>query len=227
MADSGDFDVFATRVKEVAQGVGALTIDAFLDISDRSGVPQAALSLDEFLRAVQRVKPQLVYLVETDFELGTEIERSNEALLHNNDENDEDRECLPDALDTLAKKWRRFDGKPCLAFAAIMVDGAMLTSASRPSWRELFDTDLEAVEEEISTLRESERYDLEQRDSAEVREKSTMLANHPSFNAGRTSFDKRMFLAEHLFPDVDLKTLHAITRRAENIDWLTRSGFKA
>lgn len=53
-----------------------------------------------------------------------------------------------------------------------------------------------------------------------------LVEGHPSFSAGRTSFEKRVFLAEHLFPEVDPENLNAIVRRAENIDWLTESEFK-
>jgi hypothetical protein len=72
---------------------------------------------------------------------------------------------------------------------------------------------------------EDQEFNSSNNDSEEIRQKAEVLAMHPAFNAGRTSFDKRVFLAENLFPNLDPATLHRITKRAENLEWLTKTRF--
>ena len=226
MSDDNDFDRFSEGVKTAARDVNALVLDTYLDVSEKAATPQAALDLDELIGVIRHIKPRLIYLVESAFELESETEALRDAGSDEEGGEDQDDANGP-AIERLAKKWRKHEGKPCLAMAAIVADGVLLTSVSRPAWREEFEAELEALEEEIAVARDDERLVLSKHDSAEVREKAAILASHPSFNAGRTSFEKRAFLAEQLFPDLDAEHLQAITRRAENIDWLNKSGFKA
>lgn len=225
MSNDRDFEGFAEAIRAVARDLNALVLGAYLDVSERGAVPQAALDLDELVGVARHIKPRLIYLVESSFEFESETEALRETA--SADEEVEDQDGANEAaIEKLAKKWRKHEGKPCLAIAAIVVDGVLLTSVSRPQWREEFDAELEALEEEIATARDEERFALSRQDSAEVREKAIVLADHPSFNTGRTSFEKRAFLAEQLFPDLKPEQRQAITRRAENIDWLNKTGLK-
>jgi hypothetical protein len=99
--------------------------------------------------------------------------------------------------------------------------------ASQPAWRDEFDSDLESLEEAARVALLADQNLLNEQDSKEVREKATLLAVHPSFNAGRTSFEKRAFLAENLFPDLEPQKVQDVTRRAEALDWLKKTGFKS
>jgi hypothetical protein len=107
-----------------------------------------------------------------------------------------------------------------------MADGAVITSTSRPTWCDEFQAEVESFEEEARNALDEERSEFHKRDSAEVCEKAAILVNHPLFGAGRTSFEKRVFLAEQLFPDLAPDRLQAITHRADNLDWLNKSGLK-
>ena len=225
MTDEGDFVTFVERIKAVAGDVNALILDAYLEISDKAGAPQVALDLDEFVSVIRHTKPRLICLIESVFELESEIAELIETAEGNEDDDDR-ADANSVALRSIVRKWNKYEGKPCLVLAATLADGIILTSVLSPPWREEFDAELEAVEQLISENHEEERLALNKRDSAEVREKAAILADHPSFNAGRTSFEKRAFLAEQLFPNLDPELLQAITRRAENIDWLNKSAFK-
>jgi hypothetical protein len=98
---------------------------------------------------------------------------------------------------------------------------------SQPEWRDEFGADLESLEEELRVALSAESDSLNAHEIKEVKEKATLLAAHPSFSAGRTSFEKRVFLAENLFPGLDPQKLQEVTRRAESLDWLGKTGFKA
>ena len=107
-----------------------------------------------------------------------------------------------------------------------MVDGVMHTAVASADWHDAFD---EAVDETLDAARaEAEtcgRADAKAA-SAEITAKAAILAAHPSFNFSRVSFEKRLTLAEALcaeFGDLDLRE---VTRVAENLFWLERSGFK-
>ncbi|MEY2394093.1 MAG: hypothetical protein QOF94_438 [Acidobacteriaceae bacterium] len=223
MADDSYFENFAEHIKTVAEEVGALVVRELLDIPESATMPQVALNLDEVVAVVRHTRPRLIYLVESCFDVEFEIAEVAESL--GQDEKGGGDDDNP-ALERLANKWRTQNGKPCFAFAAFMADGVLNRSIAHPAWREEFATELERIEEDARNTLADERHTLSNRDSAEVREKAAVLANHASFNAGRTSFEKRAFLAEKLFPGLDPGQLHAITQRAENLDWLNKSGFK-
>lgn len=220
-----DFDRFAESIKAAATDTGALIVNALLDVPERPAVPHVGLAPDEMLAVIRHVRPRVVYLVESCFELESEI--------FDADGEDQDDEEEPDnserhpALEKLVRKWRKHDGKPCLVFASFASDGIVHTAIARPDWRDDFDNELEIIRDEIESQRDDERVGLSKRDSQEVRDKAEILANHTSFNAGRISFEKRAFLAEHLFPGLDPERISAITRRAENLDWLNKSGYQA
>jgi hypothetical protein len=200
-------------------------LDTYVDVPENAGAFQAPLDLDELVAAVRHIKPRLVYLSEGSFELESETEELATDGDDAGDDEDE-RASSREAIEKLRKKWSKRNGEPCVVVAAIVADGVLLTAISRPAWRDVFDAEFEAIREESSSSEYDDGFALSDRDRAEVREKAVVLAGHPSFNSGRTSFDKRVFLAETLFPDTKPKVLQAITRRAENIDWLNKSGFK-
>ncbi len=219
-----EFDRFAETIKATATDTGAMIVNALLDVPDRSAVPHVGLGLDEMQAVIRHVRPRVVYLVESCFDLESDVFDTSE-----NDEGDdaepENSEHHP-ALEKIVRKWLKHDGKPCLAFAGFAVDGILHTAIARPDWRDDFDNELEIIKFEIESERDEEREGLSKRDSQEVREKAEILANHASFNAGRISFEKRAFLAEHLFPGLNPERISAITHRAEKLDWLNKSGFR-
>jgi hypothetical protein len=100
------------------------------------------------------------------------------------------------------------------------------TAATWAPWFDEFETDFESAATEARNALANERDLLDERDSKEVREKAVVLSGHPSFNSGRPSFEKRLFLADQLFPKLDDQKLQKITSRAEKLDWLQKSGFK-
>jgi hypothetical protein len=179
------------------------------------------------LAVIRHVRPRVVYLIESCFDLESEVSD----LSGEDEEDEEDVEDVESgerhpALERLVRKWRKQDGKPCVAFAGFVTDGILHTALARPDWRDEFADELDAIKDDIEIQLTSERENIRLRDSQEVREKAELLANHPSFSAGRISFEKRLFLAQHLFSGLDPEQISAITRRAENLDWLNRSGFK-
>jgi hypothetical protein len=222
-----EFDRFSESIRATAIDTGALILDALLDNPDRPSAPSVSLGLDGILSVIRHVRPRVVYLIESCFDLDsdaydTNVEDEDEC----SDKEAENSERRP-ALDKLVRKWRKRDGKPCLAFASFMADGILHTAVSRPDWRDDFDSELEIIKGEIESQRDEEREGLNKRDSQDVREKAEILSNHASFSAGRISFEKRAFLAEHLFPGLKPELISAITRRAENLDWLKKSGFQS
>lgn len=222
--EPNDFDRFAEIIKATATEAGALIINALLDVPDRPIVPNVDLGLEAMLKVMKHVRPRLVYLVEGSFDLEGELSDVTEE--DEDDENEIEKAAIHPALEKLVRKWRKYDGKPCFAVAGFVTDGVLHTAIARPNWREDFSDELDVIKDDIGSQLVSERENTRLRDSQEVREKAALLASHPSFNAGRISFEKRLFLAQHLFVDLDPEQISAITRRAENLDWLNKSGFR-
>lgn len=75
-----------------------------------------------------------------------------------------------------------------------MIDGIFHTAISTSAWYDEFGASIEAACENAEVNRFSERSVQAQ----EIGCKAELLAEHPSFNYGRVSFDKRLMLAEAL-----------------------------
>jgi hypothetical protein len=221
---SEDFDRFAASIKDAAKETGALIVNSLLDTPDRPSIPNVDLGLDAMLAVIRHVRPRVIYLIESCFDLEDEVSDLSEED-EEDEEETEGKERHP-ALEKLVRKWGKHDGKPCVAFAGFVTDGILHTALARPDWRDEFADELDAIKDDIEIQLGSERENIRLRDSQEVRDKAELLAKHPSFSAGRISFEKRLFLAQHLFSGLDPEQISAITRRAENLDWLNKSGFR-
>jgi hypothetical protein len=228
-ANTIGYDTAARGLSDAAADVGALVVKQFLDISERNTAPRVNLDVDAAISVIRHARPRLVYLAETAFEFDSEIAEVIETACDEEDESEEENSQFIEhpMLAKLTKKWRKYDGKQCMTIAAFVVDSVLHICVSQPAWRNELDSDLESFEEEVRVALIAERNLLDKHDSKEVREKATLLAAHPSFNAGRTSFEKRAFLAENLFPDIEPQKVQDVTRRAEALDWLNKTGFKS
>ena len=224
-----DFDACSEKIIAVAADVGALIVPNLPELSDRSGTPRADIDVDDSLIIIRHVRPRLIYLIESNFDLDTEIsdlldESDDENELHSSGPNV--RSAAPATFEKLVKRWRKYDGQKNLVIVAYMADGVLHNSGVWPLWRDEFDSELQSAEEEAREALSDELNRINERDSKEICKKAVILSDHPAFNFGRPSFEKRLFLAGQFFQKLASQELQAITNHAEKLDWLNKSGFK-
>jgi len=208
-----------------ATAVGAYLVETFLQLDRARSVIVADIASDEALKLIAKIEPRIIYLSEVRFTAGDKIEGALDELSKRIDDEEVQSFRSDERLISLENRWRRYDGQLIAVFLAFMADGILHASVTTADWSDEFDGALERIVADLRQEAEDEEFNLDNTDSEEICEKAEVLAAHKSFCTGRTSFDKRVFLAENLFPNLEPSTLHRITKRAENLDWLTKTGF--
>ena len=213
----------AALVKGIKDGItasGSILVEAAVHSEDGGLSPKVGVEPSEAVRLITEIKPRVVYLLEQTFDLTEELETAAE------DVDAIEPDSSPHRLKAIRGSFSQYDGQIGAAIASFMVDGILHTAFSTASWYDEFGDAIEAVTEEAREQAKSDRFSDRSIEARELARKAALLAEHPSFNYGRVSFDKRMTLAEALFEDCDQSELSEITRRAEHIFWLDQSGFK-
>lgn len=207
-------------VRAAALAAGAIIVRASINGGASDRIPEAALTLEEAQVVIEAVRPAIVYLTVQNFELADELGDARERLATLGVTND------PPALRAAATKMKRHEGRICRALARFVVGSILHSVYGSAAWYDDFET---AVEDIISQASESaghERRAVDSATAARVEAMAVELSNHSSFNHGRVSFEKRLVLAEAVFPDDDPDARFDATRRAENLFWLAQSGFE-
>lgn len=207
-----------SAIKQAAEETGSLVVEAAVEVRGDTNTPLVRVSTDEAVKVVSASAPRLIYVIEQIFDFDSEIEALREELDELN------AQLSPDRLSDLRNRFVEYDSQIGATIASFMVDGVLHQSFSTAGWHDEFSdaaaTIVEGAREEAEASRSTKR-------SAEgdaIERKAVALANHPSFNYGRVSFDKRFTLAKALFKNSDTNELSEITRRAENLFWLEQSG---
>lgn len=210
----------ASAVRGAAEAAQACLVEGFPEQIDRASVPLIRLEQEDAVRLIGVARPKAVYMVEVAFDPEEGINDAAESLAGMGVEK------LPASLKAAHRRVADRAGEICTTLAAFMVDGVMHTAIASADWHDAFD---EAVDETVDTARaEAETHGRAEAKSAsaEISAKAAILAAHPSFNFSRVSFEKRLTLAEALFPECEEDELREVTRVAENLFWLEQSGFR-
>lgn len=215
-----DAAALGKAIKDGTTVSGSMLIEATIHSEDGGSSPEVSVEMSEAVRLITQLKPRVVYLLEQTFDLTEELETAAEDL------GAIDSDSSPHHLKAIRSGYSQYDGQIGAAIASFMVDGILHTAFSTANWYDDFGDTIEALTEGTREEAENARFSERSIEAKELGRKASLLAEHPSFNHGRVSFDKRMTLAEALFEDCDQGELSEITRRAENIFWLNQSGFK-
>ena len=217
------FERLGDTLRKAIDAAGACLVEALPQADDRLGPIAVALNPADAIHVITATRPRIVYFVEEAFDLDAQVEAAL-AELPTRADGDGMREELVIALDRLSRRTASHAGDVCVIIVSFVVDGVLHTGVTWPEWFETFQTGLnELIDKERQHIEETEAA-LDARDSEEIKRKAAVLAKHPAFNFGRTSFEKRCLLAEQLFPKLQYPVIARITDRAEKIDWLAKSG---
>lgn len=214
-------DSFFRSVSLAAAEAKALLVDAIVSTTDRTTMPVIRLEPSDAIKAIQHLTPKVVCIYRSEFDLELELSNAVEEVLEEDGAGGQEPDPAP--IRKALKKWQSRNGETSSVIACFIVDGVFYSSISTPDWQDEFD---EHKTESIDAARRALSDDAQSRETntrAEIRERGAALAAHASFNAGRPSFDKRLFLAEQLFPDLDDQQLHEVTSYAEKQDWFTKT----
>ena len=215
-----DAAALGKAIKDGTTASRSILIEATVHSEDGGSSPKVGVEPSEAVRLIAEIKPRVVYLREQTFDLTEELETAAEDL----DAIDADSSLH--RLKAIRGSFSQYDGQIGAAIASFMVDGILHTAFSTASWYDEFGDAIEAITDEAREEAETARFSDRSVEAHELGRKAALLAEHPSFNYGRVSFDKRMTLAGALFEDCDQGELSEITRQAEHIFWLDQSGFK-
>ena len=207
-------------VRAAAKTAGAIIVRASINGNASDRIPEAVLTLEEAQEVIRAVRPAIIYLTVQNFELVGELEEARERLTALDVTSD------PPALRAAVTKIKLREGQMCRALARFIVGPILHSVYGSAAWYDDFET---AIEDVISQAGESsgqERLTVDSATAARVEAMAMELSNHPSFNHGRVSFEKRLVLAEAVFPDDDSDARFDASRRAESLFWLTQSGFE-
>lgn len=207
-------------VRAAAITAGAIIVRASINGNASDQIPEAVLTLDEAQEVIGAVRPAIIYLTMQNFESADELGDARERLATLGVTSD------PPALRAALTKIKQREGQMCRALARFVVGPVLHSVYGSAAWYDDFET---AIEDVISQAGESagqERRIVDSATAARVEAMAMELSNHPSFNHGRVSFEKRLVLAEAVFPDDDSDARFDATRRAEALFWLAQSGFE-
>jgi len=209
----------AAEIRGAAKAAQACLVEGVPEQVDRFSVPLIRLGQEDAARLLGVARPKAVYMIEVPFDPEEAINDAAESLAELGIEK------LPASLKAAHRRVADRAGEICTTLAAFMVDGVMHTAIASADWHDAFD---EAVDETLDAARaeaETQGRAGAKTANAEIAAKAAILAAHPSFNFSRVSFEKRLTLAEALFPEWEEPELREITRVAENLFWLRQSGF--
>lgn len=208
-------DSLSRSVREAAAAITAHIVPAPLDTGNQPTMPRVMLSADEFTALVHAVRPRIIYLFETVFdleqELGTALEEAGI---------EEDAKAAR-AVRRAAERLSDHEGEIVRVFAEAVIDGVHHIAFEAASWAEAFESEVEAITAKEQDDNAARGQQLTAAHRARARDLASRLTADPAFNTGRVSFAKRRFLAGELFPDEDDRLLDTVVELAENMHWLT------
>jgi hypothetical protein len=105
-----------------------------------------------------------------------------------------------------------------------MCDGVLHGIVEDADWLGEFETEVEALAEDIERAREERKRKAEAAEKGRLAPHIQQLMADPRFSGPKVGVAKRTVLAEMLFPDLDRDTIRAIVERAESDHWLATAG---
>jgi hypothetical protein len=189
------------------------------DLELDKSAPRAFIDPQQFLTVLKAAKPRVVYLSLAEFDPDAEIE---DALGLDSDQMKNEHISEDPKLKTLRKRWEKYRNELSMCIGHFFVDGVAHTSLVEEQWSLEFSDTLSEAKQSVSEKVE----DIRKHESRAanfpswVDELAVQIADHPAFISVKASKEKRLYLAEVLFPDKEHYELYRIVDRATNIAWL-------
>jgi len=209
------------RVRNAASNAAVYIIQAPLLFDESDGYPTVILDSEGFVRALDKLHPRALYILEAQFDAATSIREQFES---DDDGNEEDLSIDQNSnsaeFSAIVEKWEKHNGELYHYMTWFVIENVIHICIATNNWFHVFEDEVDRFGKEIES-RETERQQLANAIAKnKIEEKARELASHPRFNAPRVSHAKRWYLARQIFPQIDESSLHAIVDEAENYSWL-------
>ncbi|RKF34461.1 hypothetical protein [Paraburkholderia fungorum] len=178
-----------------------------------------SLDFQAFVNLLAHSKPTAMYLLAVTFDPQEDLESWWDI-----DEDDEDDKAL--MRDTKVKQFIHkmgHVGEIGSLMASFIVDGVLHTLYADAEWYTELAKQAEELKSQVYVARECKEDEEDKKMKALVREHAKVLCEHPKFTEGRPSKEKRTYLAESLFPDLETYLIYRVVDEASNMAWLTNS----
>lgn len=175
-----------------------------------------SLDFQSFVKLLAHSKPTALYLLAVVFDPQGDLESWWEI-----DEDDEDDKAL-----MRNAKVKQFickmghAGEIGSLMASFIVDGVLHTFYDDAEWYTELEKQAEELKSQVDVARERKEDEEDKEEKAVIREHAKTLCEHPKFTEGRPSKEKRTYLAESLFPDLETYLIYRVVNEASNMAWL-------
>ncbi len=208
------------NIRDLANSLGVYTVDGGVNFDAQSSFV-ATVKFDQAIELLKQFKPKIVYIYENIFDLEGEIPIEVLSV-----EDDDSFKPFRNELNGIKKTYGKFIGQTSTMMLSFLIDGILHFVVEQDEWADEFEAQLA----DLADRHEGQKVEISNaeadKDSDEIKEKAEILSQHPAYGAGKSSFEKRLFFAENLFPDTDDYALQRITTHADNILWLKSTGFE-
>lgn len=221
MKSPTETDSLAQKLCLHAKDQGALIVRALLQSEKMDDALKAILSQSDFLAAISALKPKLIYLTEKPFDFE---ERLRSALIEEFEIDDPESVDLDPIVEkkecrSLQKKWATRKNEIYEYVAFFQGDGVLHIATATAEWDTDFVSDFSGIAESLREQVQTEGDADNLREASAIRDMAKALIEHPKYKAPKATKDRKQFLAEELFPDLDEETLSDVLLLAENLDW--------
>ena len=235
-----------SKIKDVARSHNALLIEAdFLD-PDENHAYVAELNEEQFIRALDHLKPQVVYIrlslfsSEQIFYTSLKLDDDEEDTEPETDDADDTEGVETDAgsptptsaghpfaetkeAKAFLSKWKKRDGQHYALDAIFVYETVIHRFRLDEPWVTPFWGELHELAELRKEQRANERDNVRAKDREEFDSLARQLLANPLFHAPKMTKEKRQYLAERMFPDLTNFYCAKIVAHAMNIHWYEQS----
>lgn len=206
-----------TRLRDAAQAAGVWVIEDFV-LRNESGL-EVLVPYDTALELLSALKPPILYLDQRLLDRDALVAEYLEELRV-----DEEDDLAAEVFEA-ANVLRPYEGQVAAFDAHFVVGSVLHTVGELAEWLDAFERTVGDIKASADQRHSIERNLLDRAQNEKVENLARQLMSEPAFTHGRVSHAKRMELARHLFPEEQVGMLCEVVDKAENLLWLTDSGF--
>lgn len=204
------------RIEKAAEESGSFVVTSVI-AGERHETYRVSMELESFLALLKHCRPPVLYLFADKFDARETVETWWE--IDEDDEDDAARMAEPRVREMI-RKASRYEGQTGTVLASFFVGHVIHSCYEEAEWLTEFEEQADDLEEHLADDRRRMENGESAREDAERRRYAKTLCEHPKFNDGRPSREKRIYLAESLFPDLDRMMILRIVDEAASMHWL-------
>jgi hypothetical protein len=205
-----------SRIEQAAEESSSFVVTSVLT-SERNETYRVSMDIEPFLALLAHTRPSVLYVFADKFDARQVLEAWWEI-----DEDDaEDRALIAEPrVRQMTGQVSHFEGQIGTILASFFVGNVLHSCFEQTDWLTEFEREADALQTQLAEDRRRRENGDFAREEAESRRYAKSLCEHPKFNEGRPSREKRIYLAESLFPDLERGAILRIVEEAANMHWL-------